>query len=146
MSLKVKILVPGAKPPCRGYPGSVGYDLYSIESGSIDPGKCSGLIRTGIATEFDSDLAALVFDRGSTGMQGIIRRAGVIDPDFRNEWLVLLYNASEKLFHYESILENPKAKAIAQVVFCKIGLPEVLLVETLTESQRGMNFGGSTNK
>lgn len=140
--LNVKKL-PGAKFE-MGREEDAGYDLYSMIDLVLWPGK-SALIPAGIMTEFPSDWVGLIQNRSSMGMKGVMRQGGVIDSNYRGEWGVKLYNAGEAEVRIESVITNPNAKAIAQVVFNLRGKAPINYVETLSESARGQNWNGSTN-
>src|SRR5437016_8863976 len=108
---------------------SAGYDLFPDQTGVINPSEAH-IIPLGFATEFDDDHVALVFDRGSVGLKGCGRLAGVIDSDFRGEWKVLLARFPVTVFEYPYDRKLPvvlydndipftysQDKAIAQVLF-----------------------------
>lgn len=142
--LNNKILVDGAKPFCKAKKGDAGYDIWSIESGTIAPGQ-SMAFKTGIATSFPSDWVGLISDRGSTGWKGLMKQAGIVDSNFRGEWVVKLFNTSSTPIEIESVLINPNAKAMAQVVFTICGNEEVKIVDDLEESSRGIKWLGSSD-
>lgn len=145
LALKVKILTAGAQAPKRNRLGDAGFDLFGIESGQIDPGK-SAKIRLGFATSFNQEYVGLVLDRGGAGFKGIMRRAGVIDSNFRGEWVVNLYNSGSEAFVYQSVLNNQSAKAIAQVVFLMCAQqPQAIIVQELSGSTRGVEGWGSSD-
>ena len=64
--------------------------------------------------------------------------AGVIDADYRGQVKVLLFNHSEVDF------EIKEGERIAQLVLERIWTPEVVVVEELEESVRGVGGFGST--
>lgn len=138
------ILLPGAKFE-MGREEDAGYDLYSMIDTVIWPGK-SQLIPVGIMTEFPKDWVGLVQDRSGMGIKGCMRQAGVIDSGFRGEWGVKLLNTGETELRIDRIDRNPAAKAIAQVVFVPRGKFPICYVQTLSESARGENWRGSTDK
>lgn len=151
--LNVKIETPGAKAFEPGvmmegmeeFYENAGYDIWSIERAVIPPGGTAKL-RTGICTEFPYPYMGLVLDRSSTGFNGFIRRAGLIDCGYRNEWRVCLYNSSNQELIVESILDNPDAKACAQVVFFKYAKKKPRIVTQLAPSMRGLQWHGSSDK
>jgi dUTP pyrophosphatase len=154
--LKQAILVLGARPfeegdleiiDGEGIYLNAGYDIFSIEEKIIAP-LSSMEIRTGIATEFPYPYVGLVLDRSGMGFKGAMRRAGVIDCNWRGEWKVCLYNSGTELLHIESVLINPQAKACAQVVFVKFHKQKstIVLPEELTPTKRGDSWQGSSDK
>lgn len=136
MNLKVKLLHPTAKVPQCALE-SAGYDLFAIKEQALVP-SVPTLIELGIATEFDSDFGAFIWDRSSFGAKGIHRLAGLIDYNYRNEWKVVLINLTKDV-----IMVNPGEK-VAQVVFQRIKKPIITVVEELSDSNRMGGFG-STN-
>lgn len=121
-----------------------GYDLYSTINIDLLPGN-GVLIPVGIMTQFPNEWVALVSDRGSMGLKGVMRQAGVVDSGYRGEWMVKLYNTGIDTIKIQSILENPSAKAIAQVVFVLRGKVEPMFVDWLGSSNRGSKWNGSTD-
>lgn len=128
----------------KGRDEDAGYDLYSMISMKIPPITFFKL-PCGIQTAFPPGWVGLILDRSSVGLKGGFRLAGVIDSGYRGEWAVLLANTGRDVLEVESVVLNPKAKAIAQVVFVPYGKAEIELVETLPESLRGEKGYGSTN-
>ncbi len=134
------VLLPGGRVPCRAEPGSVGFDLFAPADGFIDP-LCRATIPLGFKSEFTPGYVGKIFDKsGLASKQGICSFAGVIDPSYRGEWGVILYNSTQKVFRYRA------GDKLAQVVFFKVELPEALEVSILSETQRGEGGYGSTGK
>ncbi len=139
------IVIPGAKVFEQAKEGDAGYDIWSIET-LIIPSKGTTRFRTGIATAFDPNWVGLVLDRGGWGFKGLMRQAGVFDSNWRGEWLVQIYNSSDTPLEIESVLENPKAKAMCQVVFVPCGQGPLMVVDALPKSVRGALGFGSSDK
>lgn len=135
--MKIKKLHENAKIPAKAY-DSAGYDLFPIESGAIFPGKWKK-IKLGFATEFPPELVALIHDRSGVGKHGLWKLCGVIDSDYRGEWMVFLYNGSDQLWTY-----GPEV-AIAQVIFVRHEHMIWRVVDTLGETVRGTAGFGSTD-
>lgn len=136
MELKFKLLRPGARVPERAY-NSAGYDLFACEDTWVNAGERVG-VNLGIASEFPVGCVALVWDKSSTGAQGIRSLAGVIDADYRGEWVVWLLNTGR---------ENKLFKAgqkVAQFLLQAVEMPTPQLVETLSETKRGEKAYGSS--
>jgi dUTP pyrophosphatase len=136
--LKIKILDPRAKIPTRAF-DSAGYDLFPLESGVIIAGEKVN-IPLGFATSFSSNYVAIIDDRGSTGNKGLTHLAGVIDADYRGEWILMMMNLGKENFHYSS------SKAIAQALFLKVAAFETEIVESLDETTRGDGKLGSSGR
>jgi dUTP pyrophosphatase len=142
--LKMKIIVPGGKPFTMGRLEDAGYDIFSAESMTIYPFS-KVLVETGIATEFPIGFVGLILDRSSMGIKGITRLAGVVDSGYRNTWKISLFNLSEVAIPIESTIDNPNAKAIAQVVFTRYYKATPTIVTELENSARGEDGFGSSD-
>jgi dUTP pyrophosphatase len=93
--LKVKLLHPDAQLPTVSYAGSdLGYDLYSIEDATLEPGV-PVRIRTGIAIEGKAGYGFVLGDRSSMAMKGLTYAGGRIDAGYRGESLVCLINTNQ---------------------------------------------------
>lgn len=144
MELKVKILRPGAGLPARATPGSAGYDLClcAQEALLIPPGEIRSA-SAGIAIELPQDTVGLVFGRSGLGIKhGIVpaNAVGVIDSDYRGEILVGLINHSAEAYTIQP------GERMAQLVILPVLTPEIVPVQTLSESTRAQGGFGSTGK
>lgn len=157
--LLVKKLSAHAKTPTRGSAFAAGYDLYSAKE-CVIPKRGKGLVDTDISIAVGegccelpiacSDGMCALADRDLTADGRIAPRsglavkhfidtgAGVIDSDYRGQVKVLLFNHSEVDF------EIKEGDRIAQLVIERIYTPEVVVVEELEESVRGVGGFGST--
>ncbi|NQZ85266.1 MAG: dUTP pyrophosphatase [Nanoarchaeales archaeon] len=155
-------IVPSKRKEDAGYDfyGNFKNDFEIFDSAHIN------LIPTGIGCEIPCDWVLLLCERGSTGVRGISKRAGVIDSGFRGEIFVALNNTSSKpiiFAKYEDsrlddfLLKNklfkddvtiyPQAKAIAQGLLLYCPHVEVEVVEELNNnSERGTGTIGSSGK
>lgn len=147
MFFHCKRLSPGFRLPTSGVnaegelvdPHAVGYDLYACEDGSIEPLQ-RRLIPLGFAAAFTEGYVGLFLDRSGMANKGLHRFGGVIDPSYRGEWKVILYNSTHEPFVYR------QGDRLAQVVFMRIEKPEPTEVSVLEESSRGEGGIGSTGK
>jgi dUTP pyrophosphatase len=143
--MKIKLMNDFAVVPKRATTGSAGYDLCAAinESVTINPGE-TVKIPSGIAIEIPrNDYVALIFARSSLGIKkGLVpaNAVGVIDSDYRGEIIVALHNHSS-----EQYTVKPKER-IAQMVLVNVGLPELLVCDELSDTQRGEGGFGSTGK
>lgn len=131
-----KKLHPEAKTPERAH-NSAGYDLFALHRDLIPPGHIVA-IRTGIATDIPPGVVALVWDKSSFGKNGLKVMGGVIDPDYRGEWMVMLANVGQSS---QPILAGQK---VAQVIFQEFGQFEMKEVAELSNTTRGEGGFGST--
>lgn len=138
-----------AQLPRRWSDDAVGYDLHAhILSEHQRPSKslippCSTVnISTGLAIELPEGHCALVIPRSGLGKYSIsvANSPGLIDPDYRGEIRVLVYNGSYVNFWVEHGMR------IAQLIvlpIVRVVIQEVEL-EELTATSRGSQGFGST--
>lgn len=136
-------LDPAAVLPSYATPGSAGADLYALPSGDpvkIAPGE-TAFIRTGLAGAVPSGYVGLVFARsGLACKQGLApaNKVGVIDSDYRGEWMIALYNQSDEV---RTIHPGDR---VAQFVLVPILTPTFEVADSLDETDRGVGGFGST--
>ena len=140
MSLQIKKLYPDAIIPTRTSPGSVGYDLYSMEEIMVPPME-RAFVSTGVCACLPRGVYGRIAPRsGLTLKHGIQTGAGVIDPDFTGELKVILFNHGSEPFVIK------KGNRIAQMILERCETPLVEEVEELKQTQRGeRGFGSSGN-
>lgn len=136
MLVKVKSLDLNARLPQRSYE-SAGYDVFSCRSQTIPPGSRAE-IKLGIACELPNGYAALVWDKGSTAIRGLVKLAGVIDCDYRGEWTVLLHNLG-----CEPVVIRQGDK-VAQILVQRAEVLELMWSDELGNTDRGEKGFGST--
>lgn len=136
--LQVQLLSPKGRAPTRGSVLAAGYDIYSSEDTSI-PARGKAMVSTGISIAVPPGTYGRVAPRsGLAAKHSIDTGAGVIDADYRGEVKVILFNFSDVDF---AIKEGDR---IAQLVIERIYTPDVVVVEKLEESVRGVGGFGST--
>lgn len=93
------------------------------------------VIPTGIAVELPGpEYVALVFARSGLAVKNgltLSNGVGVIDSDYRGEISVGLVNLSDKPYTVQN------GERIAQLAVMPVALPDMLEVETLTDTERG---------
>jgi dUTP diphosphatase len=141
MTLRVARLDERARLPTRAHDGDAGLDLYALEHVVLAPGERAS-VPTGIAVEIPPGQAGLVLPRsGLAARHGIsvVNAPGLIDAGYRGEVRVLLLNTDR-----ERRFELAAGDRIAQLVLARVELPEVLEVESLSDSERGAGGFGSS--
>lgn len=141
-TINVKKLDEKAILPTYGSAFSAGADLYAClaESVTIAPGEAV-LIHTGLAMEIPEGYAGLIFARsGLATKQGLApsNKVGVIDPDYRGEVMVSLFNHSKEV----RVIEH--GERIAQLVLTPFLTASWNEVDELNETVRGAGGFGST--
>lgn len=140
-NLRIKLLNDRAVVPTRAHEGDAGLDLYSSEDVSFRPGEVVA-VPTGIALEIPLGYVGLVHPRsGLASRQGItvVNAPGTIDAAYRGEVLVLLTSIKQ-----QGLITLPAGSRIAQLVIQQVELPEIEVVDELSDSVRGENGFGST--
>ena len=142
--IKVKLLRPGAKLPTYGTEFSAGADLYACleEDVVIAPGQ-TRKIPTGIAMELPVGCAGLIYARSSMGTKkGLApaNKVGVVDSDYRGEFLVFLHN------HGTEAQTVAHGDRIAQLLVTPVFTPGFIEAEAISETVRGAGGFGSTGR
>jgi len=142
VTFKVKTINCNARIPFKSYPGSAGYDIFSIDSVTIAPGSRL-LVRTGISLEVPEYYYIRIAPRSGLSVRGIDVGAGVIDSSYRGEVKVLLINNSKEFYNVQ------EGDRIAQLIMERCGNADITVLEyydELSMSERGQNgFGSSGN-
>lgn len=132
MNIEINLINKFAKIPTKARLDDAGYDLYSTEEVTIKPMERK-LVKTGISISIPSGFYAHVSDRSGMALKKGAHCLGkIIDPSFRGEIGVILYNTD--MYEPIKILQGDR---IAQVIFKKY--EEVNFVEsnylTITDRQ-----------
>ena len=138
--IKINLLNALARIPVLGSAAAAGFDLYAVDYVSLAPGEIRK-ISLGFSTELPDHIHGRIESRSGLASKGIVVLTGVIDSDYRGEWMVILMNVSKT--DYFQI--NPGDR-IAQVVFRHTVRPVFDTAESLTETSRGAGGFGSTGK
>jgi len=129
--------------PYRASSGAVGWDLKAAEDVVIPEGD-RVLVGTGIKLEINSPFVeAQVRPRsGRAAREGltVLNTPGTIDPDYRGEVKVILYNTSNRPVWIR------RGERIAQLVFNRVCLPYIVHVDRVRATERGKGGFGSTGK
>lgn len=127
-------------PPSRGSSRAAGYDVRAAESVELQPGEIR-LVGTGFALELPDHLECQVRPRSGLALKhGITvpNSPGTIDPDYRGELRIILQNLGRDPVRLQ------RGERIAQLVFARFEEPELVEVESLSETSRGDGGFGST--
>ena len=144
LKIKIKRISSTAILPTKAHPTDACFDIYADipVSVCIDPNKTVS-IHTGFTTEIPQGYYAAVYARSGLGIKKGIRLAndvGIIDADYRGEWMVALHNDSET-FYWVSPGDRIAQFSIHEVIPC-----ELEEVEELTNTDRGEGGFGSSGK
>lgn len=131
-------------------PGDVGLDVRALEDFRVLPGK-TVKIRTGLALARspESGLGPVFLkmeDRSSMALKGIFSHGGIIDPNYRGEFHVILFNSTDEI--YEGSANDKVAQAVVypaafnhQQSYCAVEE-----IDELEASNRGTGGFGSTGR
>ena len=127
--------------PSRQTTGSAGFDLASAEPDFVlAPGE-RRLVATGLAVEIPPGIEGQVRPRSGLALRhGITmpNAPGTIDSDYRGEVRVILQNLGAEPV---TIVRGDR---IAQLVFARYEIPELIDATELEQSTRGAGGFGST--
>ena len=144
MKIAVKKLRETAILPTFGSPEAAGADLYACLEApvTVAPGQ-TVFVPTGLAMELPVGYVGLVYARsGLACKRGLApaNKVGVIDSDYRGEFIVALHN------HGTEPQTVASGERIAQLVVAPILMPEYVETDSLSATQRGTGGFGSTGK
>lgn len=142
MNIKVKKLNPAATLPTYGSEYAAGADLYACMDApvTINPHE-TVMIYTGLAMEIPAGYAGLIYPRsGMASKRGLApaNKVGVVDPDYRGEFMVALHN------HSEIVQTVEPGERIAQLVITPFLTASFEECEELSDTVRGVGGFGST--
>lgn len=142
--IQVKKLKPNAILPTYGSAQAAGADLYACldEEVCVDPGK-TVFITTGLTMELPVGYVGLIYARsGLACKKGLApaNKVGVIDSDYRGEFIVALHNHSEQTYNVQP------GERIAQLVITPVITPGFVEADSLSDTVRNTAGFGSTGK
>jgi dUTP pyrophosphatase len=126
----------------RTRPGDAAFDLSCLEAFSLLPGERS-MVRTGVAIALPDGYAGLVLPRSGLAYRHGVTCAnspGLVDPNYRGELMVILVNLGLEPFVAEA------GDRIAQLLLVPYALPELTVVESLSDTERGASGFGSSGR
>ena len=140
--VNVRKLNPNAVLPTYGSEFAAGADLYACIENDIlvFPGE-TVMVGTGLAMEIPEGYAGLIYARsGLASKKGLApaNKVGVVDPDYRGEFMVALHN------HSKDTQTVAKGERIAQLVITPCIQVEFNETDYLSDTVRGEGGFGST--
>jgi dUTP pyrophosphatase len=133
------VLDPGAILPTRAHELDAGYDIYSREDAVIYQ-NASGTFDTGVHVEIPAGYVGFLKSKSGLNVKSGIQSEGVIDAGYTGSIRVKLYN------HGAKAVEIKKGQKISQLVLLPILTPDLEVVDSLEETERGSGGFGSTGK
>lgn len=138
--IKIMKIDPDAILPSKAHPTDAGYDLYAVQTLTIQPGE-SALVGTGIAMALPTATEAQVRPRSGIALKHqvtVLNAPGTIDADYRGEVKVILINHGRVSFQIE------KGMKIAQMVIAPVLATQLSEASSLDDTQRGEGGFGSS--
>ncbi|HWE81911.1 MAG TPA: dUTP diphosphatase [Gaiellaceae bacterium] len=129
--------------PARAYAGDAGLDLSACERVELGPGE-RALVPTGLAVAIPEGHAGFVQPRSGLAAKhgiSIVNTPGLVDSGYRGELLVNLLNTDLRA----PFTVEPGMR-IAQLVVIPIPGIELVEVEELPDSERGVRGFGSSSR
>lgn len=138
--MKMKVMLdPGAIMPTRAHELDAGLDLYSPVDDVVYHDD-SLTIDTGVHVEITAGYVGMVKSKSGLNVKHGIQSEGVIDAGYTGSICVKLYN------HGNCAVPIQKGQKISQLVILPIITPELELVDSLEDTERGSGGFGSTGK
>lgn len=130
------------KCPEKGTDLSGGYDLFMPEAGNLYYDEPLGLkFGLGFAAEVPEGHVALILPRSGKGVKNglsLNNTVGVIDTDYRGEWMVTMRLKNHRPFSWEA------GDRLFQVLIVPVANVDFNVVEQLDDTVRGVGGFGST--
>lgn len=126
--------------PTRAHEFDAGLDLYSARNEVyIYPGE-SELFDTGVHVQLPQNTVGFLKSKSGLNVKHGITGEGVIDAGYTGSIMVKLYNHSYKIYRVS------KGDKISQLVILPCLLPELEVVDSLEDTERGTGGFGSTGR
>jgi dUTP pyrophosphatase len=137
--MKVKLLSENAILPKKGSQFAAGYDLYSAENVIISKNGVA-TIKTDISLQIPNNCYGRIAPRSGLASKNYIGiGGGVIDPDYRGNIGVIMFNHSNEDFQ---VLQGDR---IAQLIIEQIITPELEIIDEFDDNTERNDKGfGST--
>lgn len=143
LKIKFKKKDEKSKLPVKGSAHAACYDVYAHNVTIERPNKM--IIGLGFSTEIPMGYKGIVVPRSSLSKTNwvLANSIGVIDADYRGEWMVVFRCLGEMIYQP---LPYGIGDRVAQIYFEKIEDIDIEEVEELSNTERGEGGFGSTGK
>lgn len=131
------VLDPGAYMPERAHAADAGIDLFSREDCTIQP-HSAAIFDTGVHMEIPSGCVGMLKSKSGLNVKQDITSEGVIDEGYTGSIVVKLYN------HSDECRMIRMGQKISQLVILRCEHPDIEIVSSLEDTDRGNNGFGST--
>ncbi len=139
--MEIKLIHPKARHPSRTRRTDAGYDIYSVESIVLPPGRAT-IVHTGIALSAPPEFYYTIEGRSSLWSKGIVPNRGIIDATYCDEVVVSLVNFTAEPYQVE------EGHRIAQILIHRQCHADFVEVQEFSPAYnvRGLNGFGSTGR
>lgn len=135
---KIKVMLDeGAKMPTRAHSTDAGLDLYSREDAVLFR-HGSHCFDTGVHIEIPKGYVGILKSKSGLNRDFGVQSTGTIDCGYTGSIHVTLYNHGSGMVHIKA------GQKITQLVILPIITPELEVVDSLEETERGANGFGSS--
>lgn len=137
---KIKIMLDdGAFMPTRAHEADAGLDLYATEDAIIFR---DGAVTfdTGVHMAIPEGYCGVVKSKSGLNVNNGLQSSGLIDSGYTGSIRVKLYNHGHEMVHIR------RGQKISQLVLLPIITPEMEVVDSLEETERGDGGFGSTGQ
>ena len=141
IALPIRRLRPEAVLPRQAYAGDAGLDLAACDRFVLGPGE-RAVVGTGLAVAIPAGYAGFVQPRsGLAARHGltVVNSPGLVDSGYRGEVKVVLLNTDRE----QTFTVEPGMR-IAQLVMLEVPEVDLVEVEELPETERGVRGHGSS--
>ena len=136
---KIKVMLDeGAFMPERAHSADAGLDLFTPHKIEIWPDDSGVTVNTGVHILIPEGYVGMLKSKSGLNVHKSILNEGVIDAGYTGSIVVKLYNHGSEAVLFE------KGAKISQLVILPIITPEMELVDSFEETERGANGFGST--
>ena len=129
----------GAFAPTRAHRTDAGLDIKSPVTTKV-PANGSTVIDTGVHVELPHGTAGMIKSRSGLNTWFGIVSEGVVDVGYTGSIKVKLYNHSDKYYLIQ------RGDKLAQLVIVECIFPDVEIVDSLEDTERGDNGFGSSGR
>ena len=131
------VLDDGAFVPTRAHETDAGLDIYTPNDFTV-PAKGSEVVDTGVHLEIPVGYVGFVKSKSGLMVKQDITTDGTVDAGYTGSIKIKLFNHGYDDKHFF------RGQKIAQIVVLPIITPELELVDTLEDTERGTGGFGST--
>ena len=137
--LGMKIMLDKGAKVSRAHPYDAGLDLYAMEGGVLRPGY-HGVFDTGVHVQIPEGWYGEIRSRSGMMVNHHVVTDGTIDSHYNGSIRVKLFNLGSREYRVNA------GDKIAQLVIVPCLLPELEIVDSLDETDRGDGGFGSTGR